>query len=684
MCLVCTQDVLLKPLELACSTTSAKLINQAVVIIQKLITCNAVGSDSTQLLISLLTNVEKVHDESVQLKILQTCLILLQSPIHPQSAEAIGSVLSLCFRALIPKGRANQVASTASATVRQAVAIIFSYVDVPKAAELAAGSPTSSEYQTRDQLGNDEMLGEEYRCQNEALIACQRLLEDLIAITTGSPAKWIKTPSLPKTISLEVLDFTLLSSANIFNALPEFESSLSLRIIQLLQSQLQDLLDAAEPGASQNAQSFGAFKATIKCIRTVLLQYHPSIGNRCRSLIQLLLKGVQSSQSLVHRIAISQLIRQLLGDPSLVKFLFSTFDANKENHTDVLVAMVNVMASATEGGIEGNFKNKADALSQMFFSREMGIEAEMELSIPSQLHETALTVVSLDAILRCMHSESCIVSHSLGIEQEIDEKPPVSPRFHYPSLPLGSVSVRDCELLVNATWEPMLSVVTDLLRVCSHDKLEKALLKELQEFTESIGKLHLSEPMNAYLESLCQIALSDAISTLTIDEEQSESSRSRGFSNDADEKYRLTPKTIQIMKTVFRIARELANDLGPAWHMVLEAMYSLDHILVQKPILDKTQGSADLGSKRSSNVSVEDVQELTDTLQSMFEGTREMSSEGVVSLLSGLRDVSLHHLPQAEQVSQPKYVSNTYFTYHQVFIYKCDDSRVVLIAGCQL
>jgi len=654
----CVQDVLLKPLELACSTTSAKLINQAVVIVQKLVTCNAVGSDSMQLLISLLTNVEKVHDESVQLKILQTCLILLQSPIHPQSAEAIGSVLSLCFRALIPKGRANQVASTASATVRQAVAIVFSYVDVPRAAELAAGSPVSSEYQSRSQsMSNDQMLEEEYKCQNEVLIACQRLLEDLIAITTGSPAKWIKTPSLPKTVSLEVLDFTLLSSANIFNALPEFESSLSLRIIQLLQSQLQDLLDAAGPGTSQNAQSFAAFKATIKCVRTVLLQYHPSIGNRCRSLIQLLLKGVQSSQSMIHRIAISQLIRQLLGDASLVNFLFSTFDANKENQTDVLVAMVNVMASATEGGIEGDFKNKVDALSQMFFSREMGIEAEMELSLPSQLHATALTVVSLDAILRCMHSESCIVSHSLGIEQETDEKPPISPRFHYPSLPLGNVSVHECEALVNATWEPMLAVVTDLLRVCSYDKLEKALLKELQEFTESIGKLHLSQPMNAYLESLCQIALSDAVSTLTMSEEQSESSKTRGFGNDADEKYRLTPKTIQIMKTVFKIARELANDLGPAWHMVLEAMYSLDHILVQKPVLDKKLGSADLGTTGSADVSAEDVRDLTDTLQSMFEGTREMSSEGVVSLLSGLRDVSLHHLPQAEQVSQPKYVS---------------------------
>ncbi len=49
-----------------------------------------------------------------------------------------------------------------------------------------------------------------------------------------------------------------------------------------------------------------------------------------------------------------------------------------------------------------------------------------------------------------------------------------------------------------------------------------------------------------------------------------------------------------------------------------------------------------------------DVAILSAAASQMFECTSSMSREAVVSLLSGLRDVSVRHIPQAVQVQQPK------------------------------
>lgn len=632
------KDEVVKPLQLACESASPKLIALSLSILQKLISCDVFRNkkEDCQFVMSVLAGVEKVNDEAVQLKILQTSLILLQSPIHPTNADSICSLLSLCFRSMIPKGRNTQVMSTAAATVRQAVAIIFSYVDVSKEVE---------RLKQEEDTSNDSKIEDESR---EALKACQRLLEDLIALSSGSPARWIKTPSLPRTSSLEILDFALLSSPELFKALPEFESSLSLRIIQLLQSQLQDYLDAVTNSAG--AQNFHPFKAVLRCIRTLLLLYHERLGARCRGLVMILLKGAQSSMSMIHRVTICQIIRQLLGDPSLVLFLYATFDSSQDKQADVLIAMVNVVTDIAESGLEGDaeaYTNgpspRMDAVSQVYFSREVAFDVDIEPSMPASLQKTACIVISMNAVLRCMQSMSMITYHCLGLPTEVEEQAP-SPRFHKPSLPLSDVDVEVCKRMMVAFWEPILSPVTNILRSCSHEKLEMELLHSVQIFTEAIGKLHLRDPMASCLDSLCRIALS-------------------GTGGEQDEigehKLVLRSKNVQAMKTIFRIAKGLANDLGPAWRMVLEAMYSLDNILMDPKLVRKPgdkEGSVDDLVMSDWSVDMGDVEDLRTVMQELFISTRDMSSEGVVALLGGLQSVSMHHLPQAEQVSQPKYV----------------------------
>jgi hypothetical protein len=626
-CLARASSVRLKPVKLSCESKRPELVSRALGIVQKLVglsdeRCVSLDDGNVNEILALLHGVEAVHEESVQLKILQTCLVVLQSPgLHPKNADEIFSVISLCFRAMTPRGK-GQVTTTASATVRQAVAIAFSYVEVEDAGERGEDSDPSRE---------------------EYIKASSRLLEDLIALSSGSPARWLQTSSLPnqKTFSLEVLDFALLSHPKLFLSLSAFESSISLRVVQLLQAQLQDHIAAA--GKSSN---FEGFKAVLKCVRTLLLLYHEVAGKKCRSLVHTMLKGLQSCSSLVHRVAIAQVVRQLLDDPALVMFLFSTFDAG-DRKEEISLAIVDVMTNLAESGDGSDM----DAVSQVFFSRDVSFDVDIEPSMPAGLQGTALIAISLHSVISCMQSVSSIVSHHLecsqagGAQGGSQAKDVVmeslschvsrvssvsSPRaFHHPHLPLGPVDRALCESLVNAMWAPLVLSITSILKECSHEKLEFELLRSLRMLTEAIGKLRLREPMAACLDSLCQIALS--------------SMQDSGVPETADDALVLRSKNFQAMKTIFEIASELANDLGPAWNMVLEVMYSLDNILMDPKVIGSAN-SKDLG----------EIDDLKRIMQGLFDSTKNMSREGAVSLLGGLRDVSLHHLPQAEMVATPK------------------------------
>ena len=117
---------------------------------------------------------DKNTDENVQLKTLQTALTLLQSPLRPRSEEQIGAVLGVCLRLTNRKGHKDAVLTTAAATVRQAVALVLSYVDV------------EAELQTQAAAAE---AGEGGEAPGGAAFAAQKLVEDLCNIASGGWAE---------------------------------------------------------------------------------------------------------------------------------------------------------------------------------------------------------------------------------------------------------------------------------------------------------------------------------------------------------------------------------------------------------------------------------------------------------------------------------------------------------------
>ena len=427
----------MQPLQLACGTTSSRLVAQSLVILQKLISNGIISYESAENVVNILSQIETISDENVQVKALQTTLILLQSPLHPTSEEGILILLGICFRASVHNTKSKTLKSTAAATIRQAVALVFSYVDIP--AELARQKDLDTMEEKDSVIGTAEknipmllLSGQLPRTKQDlspqpALVASQHLLEDLIAIATGARPTWLKIPSLHRAVVLEILDFALDQNPLLFSSLPDFQSTLSLRISQILQAQLTDYLDAGASLANLPASSAGAFRATLRCIRTVLLRYHSQLGGRAGTLIQTLLRGLGPPHPLSQRIPIAQLVRHLLADPSLVLHLFETFDSHKDRKLDAIHALVRTSADAADDALKSSsaghnsldnsstktgkksrqdifksFSDPFEALDSLFEERAHGntwiMDGEYE-SAPSILQMAYLAMISIDSLL---------------------------------------------------------------------------------------------------------------------------------------------------------------------------------------------------------------------------------------------------------------------------------------------
>ncbi|CAI0384236.1 unnamed protein product [Linum tenue] len=115
---------------MACEVKTVKLSVIGLSCLQKLISHDAVAPSALKDILSTLKDHSEMADDSVQLRTLQTLLILFQSRLHPQNEENMAQALYVCLRLLENNRSSDSVRNTAAATFRQAVALVFDQVVV--------------------------------------------------------------------------------------------------------------------------------------------------------------------------------------------------------------------------------------------------------------------------------------------------------------------------------------------------------------------------------------------------------------------------------------------------------------------------------------------------------------------------------------------------------------------------
>uniref|UniRef100_A0A0E0N340 Protein MON2 homolog n=1 Tax=Oryza rufipogon TaxID=4529 RepID=A0A0E0N340_ORYRU len=181
---IAQNEDILRMFLVACSVKSVKLSVIGLSCLQKLISHDAVASSALKDILTTLKDHAEMTDEIVQLKTLQTILIIFQSHLQPESEVNMSQAFDICLH-LLESNRSSD-------SVRKSL------------------GRNSVEPTVREKLSNVGKLG-------------LRLLEDLTALAAGGSATWLRVYSLHRTFALDILEFVLSTYVSVFRALLPYQ-----------------------------------------------------------------------------------------------------------------------------------------------------------------------------------------------------------------------------------------------------------------------------------------------------------------------------------------------------------------------------------------------------------------------------------------------------------------------------
>lgn len=637
------ENVLLKPIILACSAkaTSAKVVSLAVGLLQRIIGIKAICEDESHLgtIVDILTNVITFRaDVDVHLKVLQVVSSLLSSypSIHDQ---LLSKTLHLCFR--LQESRIAVVSSTAAATLRQAVMIIFEKVreeDLNRQRETTKVLIST----TVDIPGYDGV--KLYPSSKDAYFT----ITDLNSLANGEQAPFLSLQSLSRTFALELIESILTNHAHLFR----FDTHPEL-LYCLRQATCPLLIKAFNEQAS--------FPTTLRLMRllfVLLRQFSSELVVEVEILMNILLKCITTPSRKVaasngsgnrsstdstppwQRVLAMEATRSLCADGVLLRNLWKWFD-NKENSARVFTNLVDTLHQlASENP---SLTGKAEAEHQMSDapkqndhsrrpSNDRGISsiygaaagmANAAINGFSNIAETGAglsqtsvpgvqlidqldkleapnpppTYIYLLALQSLVHLAQSLAAYVLPTYSRfVNSRPKTSPRAP-PALDFATLSEEErvesnvVKEMLQQCWAPLLNSFTFFLTSKCDDVLFAEVLIALRNFTNATGVLGLESPRDALVATLTRFAVPRSVLIKLVN------LRGKAASTAQEElECTLSERNAACLKSVTQIAYYLSGSMGSHWRDVLETLCDAEFVL-------RKGGSR----KRSRSLSIDEV-----------------------------------------------------------------------------
>ncbi|KAL9447587.1 hypothetical protein AB3S75_015123 [Citrus x aurantiifolia] len=636
---------------MACEVRTVKLSVIGLSCIQKLISHDAVAPSALKEIFSMLKNHADMADESVQLKTLQTILIIFQSRLHPENEDNIAQALGICLRLLENNRSSDSVRNTAAATFRQAVALIFDHV--VRAESLPMGKFGSGAHITRTNsvtgdvsrsINHSESLEHEFASEGPSLRRETltkpgklglRLLEDLTALAAGGSASWLRVNTLQRTFVLDILEFILSNHVSLFRMLVSYEQVLRHQICSLLMTSLRTNVE----NEGETGEPYFR-RLVLRSVAHIIRLYSSSLITECEVFLSMLVKVTFLDLPLWHRILVLEILRGFCVEARTLRLLFQNFDMNPKN-TNVVEGMVKALARVVSSvQFQETSEESLSAVAGMFSSKAKGIEwildndaSNAAVLVASEAHSITLAIEGLLGV---------VFTVATLTDEAVDVGELESPRCDDDPLPkcMGETAVL-CISMVDSLWLTILDALSLILSRSQGEAIILEILKGYQAFTQACGVLHAVEPLNSFLASLCKFTInipneSDRRSAVL----QSPGSKRSESLVDQKDNIVLTPKNVQALRTLFNIAHRLHNVLGPSWVLVLETLAALDRAIHSPHATTQEVSTASSKLARESSGQYSDFNVLSSLNSQLFESSALMHISAVKSLLSALHQLS--------------------------------------------
>uniref|UniRef100_M4D0I4 Protein MON2 homolog n=1 Tax=Brassica campestris TaxID=3711 RepID=M4D0I4_BRACM len=552
--------------------------------------------------------------------------------------------LSICLR-LLDNNRLPSVYNTAAATFRQAVALVFDQVVSAESLPMPKFSSSSQTARTGSVTGDlSQNINNSGPLEKDVISGRLtmrdtlsetgklglRLLEDLTASAAGGSAAWLHVTSLPRTFSLELIEFVLSNYISVFKILLPYEQVLRHQICSLLMTSLRTSSELEGEMVEPYIR-----RLVLRSVAHIIRLYSSSLITECEVFLSMLVKATFLDLPLWHRILVLEILRGFCVEARTLQILFQNFDMHPKN-TNVVESMVKALARVVSSIQETSDESLA-AVAGMFSSKAKGIEWILDNDASS-----AAVLVASEA-----HAITLAIEGLLGVvftvatltDEAVDTGELESPRYelHPSSDNCTGKTSRLCISMIESLWLTILDAFSLILSRSQGEAIVLEILKGYQAFTQACGVLHAVEPLNSFLASLCKFTIvlpTDAERKSSI--VQSPVSKRSEVQVEQKDVIVLTPKNVQALRTLFNIAHRLHNVLGASWVLVLETLAALDRAIHSPHATTQEVATAVPKLTREPSRQYADFSILSSLNSQLFESSALMHVSAVKSLLSAL------------------------------------------------
>ncbi|XP_057539687.1 uncharacterized protein LOC130817800 isoform X2 [Amaranthus tricolor] len=637
---------------MACEVKTVKLSVIGLSCLQKLISHDAVAPSALKEILFTLKEHAEMTDETVQLKTLQTILIIFQSHMHPEDEESTAQALGICLRLLESTRSSDSVQNTAAATFRQAVALVFDHVanaeSLPSGKVSSGGQIFRSSSVTGD-VSRSIHRSDEYDTvtgvtpiTRESLTKSGtvglRLLEDLTALAAGGSATWLHISSVQRSFALDILEFVLSTYVAVFRTLIPYEQVLRHKICSLLMTSLRT-------NAEIEGEAGEAFfrRLLLRSVSHIIRLYSSSLITESEVFLSMLVRVTTLDLPLWHHILVLEILRGFCVEVRTMRVLFQNFDMNPSN-TNVVENIVKALARVVSSlQVQDTSEESLAAVAGMFNSKAKGIEwildndaSNAAVLVASEAHAITLAIEGLLGVVFTIATltDEAVETGELESPKSVSEPP----------AKLTGKTAFLCYSMVDSLWLMILDTLSLVLARSHGEAIVLEILKGYQAFTQACGVLCAVEPLNSFLASLCKFTISVPSEIEKKSSLQSPGSKRNEPLTDQRDGIILTPKNVQALRTLFNIAHRLHNMLGPSWVLVLDTLAALDRT-IHSPHATTQESTTGTRLSRESSGQYSDFTILSSLNSQLFESSGLMHISAVKSLVSALCQLSQQSLP---------------------------------------
>lgn len=674
---------LLQPFLMGCDTKSLMITQLCLTSMQRLINYEIVDPPSAKTVVNILWQVYDQGIEELQLRLLQTSLVVLTSKKSSVSGVVLSKALVLCFRLHFTK---NEVTNhTAEATIRQVVAMVFDRItteDTKNKIENWKGEPyharAANQYSPPDNA-------------TPAVCDGYMLLQDLCQLVNADSPHWlIGITEMTRTFGLELLETVLRNYQSIFDKHPEFKFLLKDRVCSLVIKLFSPNIKHGRgvPLSSAQAQEKPFFPISMRLLRVVsvlLKTYYYCLNTESEIFLSLLLKFLDTDKPFWQRPLAIEILYQLSVHPKLFKLFFCSIDTQTRNVNKALCNLVSSLGSFIQNLMASHSTNVASVNGET----NNGISTTANSSLtcsPLSLEYKGILIPLMPVGFANNNNKNMYIEMLDKVEP-----PPIVDGYilglaFYAFLGLvealtstnktisedeqtknNNDTDEKAKELLSDIWCDVLSILSLLLDSCTDGSTTGSVLKCIDLCAGLCGHLALTPARDAFITVLCkacfpvyyslpvfnsslaclpqrivigpehQQVLNDSLQQQVVAMGQSLVSSNNHTS------VLLTAKNLQCMQAVLNLALYHGSVLSTAWQIVLTTLQHLVWILGLKPTsTGKMRSNPRLGSETGfGNNTVLTTAVLTDLpllsakLSEVFEASKDLD------------DVALHHLINA-------------------------------------